>query len=213
MVAVAGMFVGQQGAGGTGAPGERAGDIAEGDGFGDPVGHLVGVHGHVVGQVDHRLDDDVGVGAAAPVADGVSGDRDPGVLHPADPGTRTSPATPCAPDCWSDRCRCSTTFRIVRLLTDFVGSCPDSRVRSRVSLVAGQLADGEGAAYVEGLGRPEGGELGGAGADGFVEVEGVGQVELAVHDRGAGEGDLLVVDVEVPPVGSGDPPGFGFGRA
>ncbi len=34
-----------------------------------------------------------------------------------------------------------------------------------------------------------------------VEVEGVGEVQLAVDQRGAGEGDLVVVDGEVPPVG------------
>jgi NTP pyrophosphatase (non-canonical NTP hydrolase) len=40
----------------------------------------------------------------------------------------------------------------------------------------------------------------GTGCDGRIEVEGVGQVELAVDARRTGERDLLVVDVEAPAV-------------
>ena len=65
-------------------------------------------------------------------------------------------------------------------------------------LVAGDLAGGDGAAYVEGVGRPQRQEFLRALRDGGVEVEGVGEVELAGDLAGAAEGDLLVVDGEVP---------------
>ena len=68
-------------------------------------------------------------------------------------------------------------------------------------LVAGEVAGGDGAAYVEGLGAAEGGELFGDLGDGGVEVEGVGEVELGVEVDGAVVGDLVGVEVEVPGVG------------
>ena len=48
---------------------------------------------------------------------------------------------------------------------------------------------------------PGGRERLGPGGDGGVEVEGVGEVELGLDDGGAVEGDLLVVEGEVPAVG------------
>jgi hypothetical protein len=66
---------------------------------------------------------------------------------------------------------------------------------------AGDHADRGGAADVQRVLTAQGGQLGGAGGDGVFEVEGVGQVELAVDPRGAGEGDLVVVDGEVPALG------------
>ena len=69
-------------------------------------------------------------------------------------------------------------------------------------LVAGDLAGGDGSAYVEGVGRSQREQLLRAFRDGVVEVEGVGEVELAGELAGAAEGDLLVVDGEVPTVRS-----------
>jgi hypothetical protein len=84
VVVVAGVFIGSEPAGGAGAPGEDAGDVSQGDGFGDAVGDFVGLDGDVFGEVDDGFDVDFQVGAADPVADGVGGDRGPGVLHSPD---------------------------------------------------------------------------------------------------------------------------------
>ena len=70
-------------------------------------------------------------------------------------------------------------------------------------LVSGELAGGDGAAYVQGLGGPAGQQGLGAAGQGVVEVEGIGEVELALDAAGALEGDLLVVDGEVPALGRG----------
>lgn len=82
MVAVARMPVGFQSPRGSGAPGEDA-SVAQRDPLGEPVRDLVGANADVVGQVDHALDGEVGVGVAAPGADLVGGDRGAGVLDPA----------------------------------------------------------------------------------------------------------------------------------
>ena len=76
------------------------------------------------------------------------------------------------------------------------------RVQVEGELVAGDLAGGDRAAYVEGVRRPQREQLVCALRDGGVEVEGVGEVELAGELAGAAEGDLLVVDGEVPTVRS-----------
>ena len=82
-------------------------------------------------------------------------------------------------------------------------SCLGGQVEGE--LVAGELAGGDRAAYVEGVRRPQRQQLLCALRYGGVEVEGVGEVELAGELAGAAEGDLLVVDGEVPAVRS--PPG------
>jgi hypothetical protein len=79
------MLVGAESAGGPAAPGEHAGDIAQGDGFGDPVRDLVGLDVHVVGQVLNGLHGDLRIRVAAPGPDLLDGDQAAGVLHPADP--------------------------------------------------------------------------------------------------------------------------------
>ena len=73
-------------------------------------------------------------------------------------------------------------------------------VKVEGELVPGDLAGGERSAYVEGLGRPQHLQRLGTLGQGGVEVEGVGEVELAVDLAGAVEGDLLVLDGEVSPV-------------
>ena len=79
----------------------------------------------------------------------------------------------------------------------------DSQVEGE--LVAGELADRGRTADVEGVFRAQLLQLGGEAGDGLFEVQGVGQVELAVHRRGAGVGDLLLLDGEVPAVGLRQP--------
>ena len=90
---------------------------------------------------------------------------------------------------------------LTRLGSAAVGRLPDRLdcVASRSAevegeLVAGDLAGGDRAAYVEGVGGSQGQQLLCALRDGGVEVEGVGEVELAGDLAGAAEGDLLVVD-------------------
>lgn len=68
--------------GGSGAPREDAGLVAQGDLLTEPVGHLVGSDVHVFGQVNDRLDDDVGLVGTAPVGDLTGSDQvTAGVLH------------------------------------------------------------------------------------------------------------------------------------
>ena len=54
VVAVAAVLVGPEPAGRAGAPGEHAGQVAQGDPFGDPVGDLVGVDVDVVERAGAR---------------------------------------------------------------------------------------------------------------------------------------------------------------
>jgi hypothetical protein len=79
------------------------------------------------------------------------------------------------------------------------------------ALVPGQLPGGQGAAYVEGLVAAEVGEGLGAGGDRGVEVEGVGEVQLAFDADGVVVGDLVGRHVEVPSLGREESTGFCFG--
>jgi len=54
VVAVAAVLVGSEAAGGAGAPREHAGQVPQGDGFGDPVGDLVGLDVDVVERAGAR---------------------------------------------------------------------------------------------------------------------------------------------------------------
>src|SRR3954463_15392108 len=51
---------------GPGAPGEDAGAVADRDLLGDRAADLIGVRPGALGQVDHRPDNDLGVGVATP---------------------------------------------------------------------------------------------------------------------------------------------------
>ena len=66
VVAVAAVLVGRSRRAGRVHHGNTQVYVAQGDGFGDPVGDLVGLDVDVVGQVDHRLHDHLGVAVAAP---------------------------------------------------------------------------------------------------------------------------------------------------
>ena len=61
-------------------------------------------------------------------------------------------------------------------------------------LVAGEVAGGQRAAHVEGLGAAGGGQRLGTLGDRGVQVQGVGQVELGLDEGGALQGDLVVVE-------------------
>ena len=64
-------------------------------------------------------------------------------------------------------------------------------------LGAGEVPEGLGAAYVQGLGRPECLLQRGAMSQGAVEVEGVGDVEVGLEVQGAGVVDVVLVDGDV----------------
>ena len=77
-------------------------------------------------------------------------------------------------------------------------------------LVAGEVADRDGAAYVEGLGGAEEQLVVGVGGDRLVEVEGIGEVEVALDVHGPGHRDLVQGDVEVADLGRRGPLGLGL---
>ncbi len=78
-------------------------------------------------------------------------------------------------------------------------------------LLAGDLADRLGPPHVQRLLGPAGGQDGGFVGDPGLQVQGVGEVELSVDPGGAGEGDLGVLDREVPAIGCSTALFFGFG--
>ena len=68
-------------------------------------------------------------------------------------------------------------------------------------LAAGELPERPRPPHVQRLGTAQLLVAGGTGADRGVQVQGVGQVQLPMHQRRAGKRHLLVVDGEVQPVG------------
>ena len=77
---------------------------------------------------------------------------------------------------------------------------PPTVVQVEGQLAAGDLADRDRPAHVQRVLGAEVLQLGGDRGDGVFEVLGVGEVELAVHLEGAVEGQLALLDGEVPPV-------------
>ena len=130
------------------------------------------------------------VRVAAPLADLLDGDRGPGVAAPAD-GLGAGQS-------------------VLGDVDDQVHR-PAGRgaFESEGQLPAGQVTQRDGAAYVEGLGRPEVSLLLGAHPECVLEVEGVGEVDLGVDLDGAVEGDLVELDIDVPLLRS--LPALGFG--
>src|SRR4249919_3507838 len=84
VVVVAGVVVGTAAAGGSGAPRENAGAVAERDLLGDPVGYDVTVDLDTCAEVEHRLHDNLGVGPAAPRSDLCGGDQRLAALEVSD---------------------------------------------------------------------------------------------------------------------------------
>ena len=160
------------GLGGAGAPREHTGQVPFGCLGGEPVGDLVLVDMDVLGQVDHRPHRHRGAGAAAPGADLVGVDEASGCSPPG-PGAASRPGAVIAS---SERWTCSTTSRPGAWAG--VGLGPGVEVQRQ--LVAGHLPEGFGAAHVQRRGRAEVGEPGGAGREGGVEVQGVGEVDLGL---------------------------------
>ncbi len=81
------------------------------------------------------------------------------------------------------------------------GTCARAGGEVQGELVAGDLAGGDGPADVQRLLRPTESELLGCLGQGGVEVQGVGEVELALDAGGAVEGDLVVVETHVATIG------------
>ena len=190
VVAVARVVVGAAAAGGPRAPGEHAGAVAHRDLLGDAVGHLVAVDLDARSKVEHRLHDDLGIGVPAPRAYLVGGDQG---LTPLELGDRivAEDGRLGQVDVHHHLARLDRARRALGV-AEVEGELPSR-----------QIADGLGAAYVKRLLRPPHDELLGAGRDGGIEVEGVGDVELGLDPHGPGEGDQLVVDRDVALV-----PGF-----
>ena len=185
---------GSQPPGRSRAPGEHAGQVDQGDLFRQPVAHLVGVDLDVVVQVDHRLHHHFGVRVPAPRA---------GSARPAI-GPRafsTRPTSFTGEPCWvtpppGTRCTYSTTCRGFLLPS----SASSASRRHRLGSVGVAWAAPVGGVEVEGelaagqcpraaMARrtsnesvePEVLQGFGASTEGGVQVDGVGQVELAVH--------------------------------
>ena len=81
-------------------------------------------------------------------------------------------------------------------------------VEAEGELVAGEVAERGGTAAVEGVGRAEGGQPGGAGGDGFGEAEGVGDLEVGLEVDGPVVGDLVGGERDVPFVRGGSDVGL-----
>jgi hypothetical protein len=160
------------GASGSGAPGEDAGAVAEVDWFLDALGHRVGVGVCAGVEVEDRSHGDLRVGAAAPRPDLL--DRHEGVAA-FEPGDGIGPGQ-------GSLGEVDVEDDVPRLHFPRPG-CVVGRSRKQVEglLAAGEVAEGLGAAYVEGLGGSQVGSLCGAGLEGCFEVEGVGDVELGLE--------------------------------
>ena len=77
-------------------------------------------------------------------------------------------------------------------------------------LAAGEVADRDRAADIEGLGGAEEELVVGVGGDRCLQVEGVGEVEVPVDPDPTVDTDLGQGDVEVPRLGGGEAFGFGL---
>ena len=104
-------------------------------------------------EVDDRLDDDLGVGVGAPGADLVGGDGAAVVLDPR----QLQAVQPCAGDGGLGEVHVEHHLpRLGRGAVGLAGRCArvaSSAVEVEGELAAGEVAGGDGAAYVEGLGR------------------------------------------------------------
>ncbi len=103
----------------------------------------------------------------------------------------------------SEPARTRTGCGLQRRLRFGLGPGAGFGLEAEGELAPGQVPGGDRAPHIQRVFGAEGGELGGSGTQGVVEVEGIGEVELGIDPCGAGEGDLVEVDVEVPPVRSG----------
>ena len=187
-------MVGVAGAGRSGAPGEDAGLVPDGDHLPVPVRHHRSLDGVVGGGVEHRFDDH-SVRVAAPVRSW------PGVIRWLPCSRRAVRAS------WA-RWTYSTILRW-RCLVSTGSTAVGSEVEGE--LAAGELTDRHRASYVEGLGRAEVLQLGGDRLDRGLQLEGVGEVELAVDGEGAVVGvHLPGLDGEVAAVRVLEATGLGF---
>jgi hypothetical protein len=196
VVAVAGF-------GGSEAEGERADQVAQLGLELEPGGGFVRVDVDVVGEIQHRLHRDVGVRVAAPLADLFGSDRTADLLEPGEPAGAKEGGV-FEVDVQHHLALVPTGPALGRL-----SGCV-CQVKSR--LVAGEVAHGDGAADVEGLGRTQQKLLVCVRGDRGLQVQGVGQVDIAVDLDPARQARVAERDVEVPVPGRGEAFGFsGFG--
>jgi hypothetical protein len=139
----------------------------------------------VLVEVQHWSDGDGGAGLTAPGADLVDADEAAGVLHSRQ--VRTGAV--------GDR-----GVADVHVEHDLA-----TRQRQRWVAPTSKLAEGVRSADVEGVGAAQLRQLGRPIRQGGVEVEGVGEVELALDVDGAVEVDHVGVDGDVPVLGCCDP--------
>ncbi len=192
------MWSMSQDRGWSGAPGEHAVVIDQLALDTESVRDLVGADVDVLGQVLDRPHGHLHVRARAPVADPVDPDRRTRVLDPGE--TSIDAVCPAGEggvgevDVEHDlgpRRRGLLLLSVSRIVVGEGG------------LAAGEVAGGDGAAYVVGLTAAGGSEGGGAAVEGVVEVEGVAQVEGAGEVDGAVDPDCPGVEGEVASVGGG----------
>ena len=231
VVAVGVVLVGLQGPGGSGAPGEHAGRVGQDGLFAEPAADLVGLDVDVLVEVDHRLHGDLGVGVAAPLPDLLGVHRTPGVLDPAelahqrrargDGGvgevhvhhhlTRLAGATARVLPGPAAGSRVAASPSSAGIAVTVRGPGPRwSGLRSRVSWRRARSPTATARRTSRVSVEPELLQGLGAGGDGGVEVEGVGEVELAVHGAGAPQRGLPGVDGEAAAVGGLAAAAFGL---
>ncbi len=136
--------------GGSGAPREHAGAVAENDLFADPVGDLVRRGGELGGEVDDGLDGDQRAGVAAPAPDLVEQDQSLALLHAAGGTEDRLLAHDRGVEVGVD----DDLARDRQTVLSMAGAVTLAEQVER-GLGAGEVPEGLGAAYVERLGRPE----------------------------------------------------------
>ena len=150
----------------------------------------------VLGEVEHRLNGDLGVGGGAPLADLLGGHRAGCLLEPGHaPG--------------SHECGLGEVD-VQHHLTLAATHRPTVRLgQVEGALVAGQVPDRLGATYVAGSRWSREALLVGVRGDRGLQVQGVGEVDVAVDPDPAGDADVGQGDVEVPRLGGGEAVGLG----
>ena len=162
--------------------------------LGVPVRDHVGVDRVVGFEVQDRLHDHL-AGRAAPVADLAGGDQLVALLEPG--GADAFEGCPGEVDVEDDLSLRVGWFRDGR---GAPSSTTVNSLRSRASWWRASSPTAAARRTLRESSEPRSFSWAANAGDGLFEVQGVGQVELAVHGAGAGVGDLLLLDREVPAV-------------